>query len=127
MEPKTAQTFSLYNWIQSKWDSLIKPDEQSGNGPLMSKTERITIYLICYGLAVAMWGLVNLGREFEFNMNVPVSISNLPNDVSLKENLVESVNVVVSGEGWMLMNIQNATINLDVSLTNEQKADRRLI
>lgn len=113
---------SFFQWIQKKWNDFVKPD--SGEGPGMSNTERISIFLICYILAVAMWSLVNLGREFELNFSVPIQISNIPPDLTLSEETVKAVDVTVSGEGWMLMNLHNSNLNLDISLNSDAKNPR---
>lgn len=122
MSEKDNNLDSFLQWIQKKWDGFVKPD--TGDGPGMSNTERISIFLICYILAVAMWSLVNLGREFELNLAVPVQISNIPPDMTLLEESVKSVEVTVSGEGWMLMNLHNTNLNLDISLNSDAKTPR---
>ncbi len=112
----------LNNWLQLRWERLIRPDE--GDGPGMSSRERITIYLICYIFAVAMWALVNLGREFELTMNVPVQISNIPDHLAQSEKFIETVELSVNGEGWMLMNLYNGEPNIEIPLNSDSKNPR---
>ena len=70
----------FYLTIIEKWKSLIKPDD-AGREQSMSSAERLSIFLICYLFALAMWSLVNLGREFELSLSVPISIINIPSDM----------------------------------------------
>lgn len=112
----------LYNRLQLKWEHLIRPDEGDGHG--MSRRERITIYLICYLFAVGMWASVNLGREFELTINVPVQISNIPDHLAQSEKFIETVELSVNGEGWMLMNFYNGNHTLEIPLNSDSKNPR---
>jgi hypothetical protein len=112
----------LYSKLQDRWERLIRPEE--GDGPGMSSRERITIFLICYIFAVAMWALVNLGREFELTMHVPVQISNIPDHLAQSEKFIESVELNVNGEGWMLMNLYNGEPNIEIPLNSDSKNPR---
>ncbi|TNE73187.1 YbbR-like domain-containing protein [bacterium] len=122
MEQTKDKSQLAYLWLQSKWEQLIKPDE--GDGPGMTSRERITIYFICYLFAVALWALVNLGREFELTLNVPVQITNIPDNLAQTDHFLESVEVSVNGEGWMLMNLYNAEPNIEIPLNSDDKKPR---
>jgi len=113
----------FYLTIIEKWKSLIKPDD-AGREQSMSSAERLSIFLICYLFALAMWSLVNLGREFELSLSVPISIINIPSDMVLTEEPIKNIQITVGGEGWMLMGIYNGDANIVLDASDNIKKSK---
>lgn len=97
------------------WDSLIqKSDEEAIAG--MGR-ERIVVFLVALVLAFCLWLMVNLSRDYNLNIDLPIRTAGLPEDKALVENLPEAASVSVIGEGWKLINLYNnpPSINIDIS------------
>jgi hypothetical protein len=117
----------LYDAITVKWKKIIRRDD-FGSDQSMSSTERLSIFLICYLFALAMWSLVNLGREFELSLSVPITILNIPEDMVLTDDPIKHTQITVGGEGWMLMGIYNGEPNLEIDASeNSKKAKFNLL
>jgi len=113
----------FYLNIIERWKSLLRPDD-TGREQSMSSAERLSIFLICYLFALAMWSLVNLGREFELSLSVPIAITNIPSDMVLTEDPVKHTQITVGGEGWMLMGIYNGDPNLLIDASDNSKKSK---
>lgn len=91
--------------------------------------ERAVVYSIATVIALALWGYVNLNREFIIDVQSSISIESIPQDLSLSSPIPEFVNLKVSGEGWQLISLYNnppqARINLDQRL--QQVVDLELL
>lgn len=97
------------------WNFLVKKsdeDDIAGMG-----RERIIVFIVAFILALCLWLMVNLSRDFNLNIELPIQLGTIPADKALVEELPETATVSVSGEGWTLINLYNnpPSINIDVN------------
>ncbi len=106
------------------WESLLQKsseDEIAGFG-----RERIIVFIVALILALALWMMVNLSRDYTLNIELPIELGGVPAEKALVEDLPSTATVSVTGEGWKLINLYNnpPTINIDVSDTEVDLFDQ---
>lgn len=104
--------------LAESWQNLLKKsddDSMSGFG-----REKIAVFTISFILAFGLWLMVNLSRDFNLNINLPINVANVPPDQALREPLPETAIVGISGEGWKLLNIYNNPPSIDVNINDTE-------
>lgn len=101
--------------IINAWDRFIKQSDEETVGEMGQ--ERMVVFTVSLILALCLWLMVNLSRDYNLNIQLPISLGAVPEDRALAEDLPETATVSVMGQGWQLINIYNnpPLINIDVS------------
>lgn len=112
---ETSKFDEIKDRFSEWWNFLVKKsdeDDIAGMG-----RERIIVFIVSLILALCLWLMVNLSRDFNLNIELPIQLATVPADKALVEDLPESATVSVSGEGWTLINLYNnpPSINIDVN------------
>lgn len=81
---------------------------------------RLLVFTIALVLALGLWSLVNLSREYNLNINMPLTVGNMPAEKALTRSLPSTVTVSITGEGWQLINLYNNPPQIYVDVTNEE-------
>lgn len=69
--------------------------------------ENVLNFLLAFVIALVIWLLVNLGRNFHLTLNVPVQMQTISEELSIASRVPKTVNMTLYGEGWSLINIYN--------------------
>lgn len=69
--------------------------------------EKILVFVISFILAFCLWFIVNLSRDFNITINLPLEIGNLPEEMALVGDPPDFASVGVTGEGWKLISLYN--------------------
>lgn len=81
--------------------------------------------------AICLWLIVNMGRDFNVTVEIPVRLANLPDDVALSNPLPDHVMVNVAGEGWNLISLYSnppvINLNAESERVNVQEQIRNQI
>ncbi len=86
----------------------------SGDGPSKSEEtksselegrEKVIAFSIALFFALCLWFIVNLNRDFTVSINVPIHLSNLPDDLIVSNEIPATARVNISGEGWKLISV----------------------
>ncbi len=100
------------------WSAITKDaGEEDSEYPWRNK---IIVFGISIVLALGLWLMVNLSRDYTLNVNMPVSVGNIPSDRALAEDLPDFVTVSVSGEGWQLITVYNNPPPIFVDVTRNE-------
>ncbi len=94
-----ANKITSNNWFTR----LFRPTEIETT--YMHKGEIFVVFLIAYLLALALWILVNMGRDYNLTLNVPLRIIGPAEDMVFAEQPPENARIGVSGEGWNLFSL----------------------
>lgn len=110
--------------VLSAWQSLLQKsneDEIANFG-----RERIIVFVVALILALALWLMVNLSRDYTLNIELPIQLGDVPAEKALVNDLPSTATVSVTGEGWKLINLYNnpPAINIDVSDTEVNLFDQ---
>lgn len=106
------------------WNNLVqKSDEEAIAG--MGR-ERLVVFIVSFILALCLWLMVNLSRDYNLNVELPIKLGSVPQDKALVSELPKTATVSVMGEGWKLINLYNnpPSINVDVSDTEVNLYDQ---
>ena len=87
-----------------RWNRIFQLSEEQH---AEAGKERIVVFIVALVLAICLWLMINLSRDYNLNINLPVELGNIPADQSLAEDLPSFATVSITGEGWKLINIYN--------------------
>ncbi|MEX0686478.1 MAG: hypothetical protein WD267_11820 [Balneolales bacterium] len=73
----------------------------------LPRTEKIIVFIVAFVIAMCLWLLVNLNRDYNLSVNLPIQLAQFQNDQALAEAPPEYATVNIVGEGWKLINIYN--------------------
>ncbi|MDZ7689661.1 MAG: YbbR-like domain-containing protein [Balneolaceae bacterium] len=98
------------------WNQFLKRVDEEGTADY--SREKIIVFIIAILLALCLWLLVNLSRAYVLNVNLPIELGNIPDDMALAEDLPDFATASVQGEGWKLLNIYNNPPRIFVDVTS---------
>lgn len=84
-------------------DSASRQD--AADSSYFEKREKIIAFSVAIFIALCLWFIVNLSRDFNVTIEVPIVLSNLPSDVTVSSDIPETASVVLTGEGWNLISV----------------------
>jgi YbbR domain-containing protein len=114
----TSKFYELKEKLSKGWDFLVQKsdeDDIAGVG-----RERIIVFIVAFILAFFLWLMVNLSRDFNLNIELPIQLGAVPSDKALVEDLPETATVSVSGEGWQLINFYNNPPSIDIDVSDTE-------
>jgi YbbR domain-containing protein len=113
---KSTKRLFLRLWSWDRITSWLSPTPPGESRSTFTKREKVMVVGVAYLLAVGLWFMVNMDREFTYTFKLPVVLGELPENQALLQTIPESVQVTVNGTGWNLMSLAGdlPTIVLDV-------------
>lgn len=69
----------------------------------LHKGEIAVVFLIAYFIAISLWLLVNMSKEYSFTINVPLQVTGYDEEMALVTEPPDKARLSVSGEGWNLL------------------------
>ncbi|TVQ04053.1 MAG: hypothetical protein EA359_07745 [Balneolaceae bacterium] len=98
------------------------PRPEEADTDSFQNKEKITAFSIAFFIALCLWFIVNLNRDFNITIQVPVILTNLSEDVTLSNEVPETAAVSLTGEGWKLISVYSnpprLMVNAEVSDIN---------
>lgn len=113
---------SIFTSINEKFSELISGHwgfDEDDDSKFFSR-QKVIGFMFAMLLSISLWIIVNMGRDFNVNMLIPIQIINLPEDVALSTEIPEFAAVSVSGEGWSLFNLYTNPPLITLSVENQQ-------
>ena len=104
--------------LKGLWDSLTRKSSEeamSGIG-----REKIIVFVVSLILAFSIWLVVNLNRDYNINLKVPIVMGNISTDQALAEELPDEVTASVNGDGWSLMNMYQSPPEVYIDVTQPE-------
>lgn len=71
------------------------------------RREKFTAFGIALVIAISLWFIVNLNRDFNVTLQIPIELTNIPDDRIVSSSVPENARVNVTGEGWNLVTLYN--------------------
>lgn len=87
-----------------RWYKVFRRPEE--DAPEVGR-EKVVVFVVAFILALCLWLMVNLSRDYTLNINIPIELGNIPSDQALTEELPNFATVSVTGEGWQLIQLYN--------------------
>jgi len=91
--------------ISDFFSSRLKLEESEDEEDKLFTKNKIFAFTFAMLFSVALWFIVNMGRDYNMTMMLPIEITNLPEDIALSTEVPDNAAVSVSGEGWSLFNL----------------------
>lgn len=84
-------------------------DEKSNetDSPSFERKEKATAFGIAFLIALGLWFVVNLNRDFNVTLELPLQVNSIDDDMIISSDVPDTILVGVSGEGWNLISIYN--------------------
>lgn len=95
-----------------------KQPVKEGGKKHFPRIEKIVVFIVAYIIAVSLWLLVNLGRDYTLNVRIPIQVADMTETTALAEEPPPFATVSIFGEGWKLLNIYNNPPTVLVSAEN---------
>jgi len=109
---------SIKRVLKGFFNYSLKAGQDEEYNP-MARREQVVVFLVAFILAMALWAMVNLSRNYSISMNLPVQVAGIPSDKSLSEPLPEAITVSISGDGWKLVSMYNNPPVISLDITSE--------
>jgi hypothetical protein len=100
------------------WPRILSPKIGEGQSTI-STGEKALVFGVAYAIALGLWLMVNLDREFNLSMRFELQTGEMSPELALVSPIPTHVNVSISGEGWKLLNIYGSPPRIPVNLANE--------
>lgn len=100
------------------WPRLLAPRIGEGQSSF-STGEKALVFGIAYVIAIGLWLMVNLDREFNLSLKLELIPGEMSPELALVTPIPSSVNVSISGEGWKLLNIYSSPPRIPVNLVDQ--------
>lgn len=113
---------SFFTTLNKKFSELISGRwglDEDDDSNFFSR-QKVLGFLFAMLLSISLWVVVNMGRDFNINMLIPIQIVNLPEDVALSTEVPEHAAVSVSGEGWSLFNLYTNPPLITLNVESQQ-------
>jgi hypothetical protein len=101
-----------------KTGSSGNPEE--GDNTNLFGRERVIVFSIAFFIAMALWFMVNLSREYNITVQVPIQLVNLPDNLALSSDVPGYASVNISGEGWNLIPVYTNPPRVNLSAESRQ-------
>ncbi len=105
--------------IRKRLSWLLPGSDGGENESGMSQAKKITVFTISFLIAVSMWMLINLGRDYSIDVQMPLDYGLFPDDLAPVEPLPDYALASIQGEGWKLINIFNNPPGITVNIEDE--------
>ncbi len=77
------------------------------DSPSFEKKEKATAFGIAFLIALGLWVVVNLNRDFNVTLELPIEVTSVSEDMIISSDVPDTILVGVTGEGWNLISIYN--------------------
>lgn len=90
------------------------------DSPSFEKKEKAIAFGIAFLIALGLWFVVNLNRDFNVTVELPIELASVSEDQIISSDVPDTILVSVAGEGWNLISIYN---NPPTLLLNSQSGE----
>jgi len=91
------------------------PDEQN-----FFAREKVIAFSIAFVFALSLWFVVNMNRDFNVSVEVPIELVNMPDNLALRSEVPDHATVNVTGEGWQLISLYSNPPKVNLNAENQQ-------
>lgn len=106
--------------ISDFFSSRFKIEESEDEDEKLFSKHKIFAFTFAMIFSIALWFIVNMGRDYNMTMMLPIQITNLPEDIALSTEVPDNASVSVSGEGWSLFNLYINPPQVVLNLESQQ-------
>jgi YbbR domain-containing protein len=96
---------NVFDNISDFFARRFKLEESEDEADKLFTKQKVFAFTFAMLFSLALWFIVNMGRDYNMTMMLPIEITNLPDDIALSTEVPDNAAVSVSGEGWSLFNL----------------------
>ncbi len=112
------------SFIKNRFREFISGSEEKTpnetDAGILEGKEKIIAFSVALFFAICLWLIVNMSRDFNVTVDIPVRLMNLPDDTALSTPIPDYVSVNVAGEGWNLIPIYSNPPMVSISAESER-------
>lgn len=112
---KNLFKYLLDRFSQFTWPRILASGKV-GDDAVFSNRERVLVFGISYVIAFGLWLMVNLDRDFNLTLDLPLTTGLIADDMALVSPIPETVSVSINGEGWKVLSMYNSPPEVAVNL-----------
>ncbi len=111
---------SISDFFNSLRDKFNLPQSSSDSGSSnMQSGEKTIVFVFSFIIAMGLWMLINLGRDYSLTLQLPLTYGDFPADQAPLQPLPDYTNATFSGEGWKLLGIYGNPPRISVNAEEE--------
>jgi YbbR domain-containing protein len=110
---------SLFQRLTNRF-SKSEPAIDDGDEAVFLTREKIVVFALSFVFAFFLWFIVNLSRDYNVDVQLPITIGNMPADKALSGPLPEFTTASLNGEGWKLINVYNNPPGIVIDASNQE-------
>lgn len=111
---------SISGWLKGLFSGESGPGDDDSDDYHAENREKIIAFSIAFFLSVCLWFIVNLSRDFNVTIQVPIQVASISEDEVISSDVPETATVNVSGEGWNIISVYNNPPRLLVTAQSQQ-------
>lgn len=111
---------SISNWVNGLFFDENGPRGDEGENYHAENREKVIAFSIAFFISVCLWFIVNLSRDFNVTIQVPIQVASVSNDEVISSDVPETASVNVSGEGWNIISVYNNPPRVLVTAQSQQ-------
>lgn len=91
------------------------PKQDDNDPDLVVGKEKALAFSFAIFFALCLWVIVNMSRDFNVTIDVPIELTNIPANEAVSSDIPEYASINLTGEGWKLISLYNnpPTVSLD--------------
>lgn len=93
--------------IRSFFSGGSSSKQDDSDNEYSENREKIVAFGIAFFISICLWFIVNLSRDFNVTIQVPIQVANVPGDEIVSSDVPDEASVNVSGEGWNIISVYN--------------------
>ncbi len=114
----------FFNFISDRFRSFFtgasEPGRDESGASSFEGREKVIAFSIALFFAFCLWLIVNLNRDFNVTIQVPIQLTALSEDMIISSEVPSTVSVNLSGEGWKLIPVYRNPPRLLISTESRQ-------
>ncbi len=112
----------MLNRLKEMWSSQqpVAAADQDDDAAVYMTREKVLVFVVSFFLAFCLWFIVNLSRDFNITIHLPIEIGNLPEDMALVDDPPTSASVGLIGEGWKLISLYSNPPSIMVNVEQQE-------
>lgn len=111
---------SISDWVRGLFSNESGPGGDDSDNYQSENREKIIAFSIAFFISVCLWFIVNLSRDFNVTIQVPIQVASVPENEIVSSDIPESATVNVSGEGWNIISVYNNPPRVLVTAETEE-------
>lgn len=106
-----VDNMGFFDFISDRFRSFFSlgsnPRSEDSDSIYAENREKVVAFSIAFIISLCLWFIVNLSRDFNVTIQVPIRIANVPEDEMVSSDIPETASVNLSGEGWNIISVYN--------------------